>query len=224
MHGPPEPLHEDRWLLAFDKPAGLRAVPGRGAEKADCLAARVQARWPDALVVHRLDEATSGLMLMARGAAMQRALSALFAARQVEKRYVALAHGCPPAQDVDAEGWARIDLPLARDWPRRPRSKVDFAHGRPSLTLWRALAEKETPAWADGKTLCRLELRPVTGRSHQLRVHLLASGCPIAGDALYGPSDGVQDAAPRLMLHAAALRFTHPGTGQELRLECAVPF
>ena len=224
MHEPPEPLHEDRWLLAFDKPAGLRAVPGRGAEKADCLAARVQARWPDALVVHRLDEATSGLMLMARGAAMQPALSALFAARQVEKRYVALAHGCPPAQDVDAEGWARIDLPLARDWPRRPRSKVDFAHGRPSLTLWRALPLGALPAWADGKTLCRLELRPVTGRSHQLRVHLLASGCPIAGDALYGPPDGVQDAAPRLMLHAAALRLPHPGTGQELRLECAVPF
>ena len=219
MHEAPDPLYEDRWLLAFDKPAGLLAVPGRGAEKADCLAARVQARWPDALVVHRLDEATSGLMLMARGAEMQRALSSLFAARQVDKRYVALAHGCPPAQDVDAEGWARIDLPLARDWPRRPRSKVDMAHGRPSLTLWRALAQ-EAPAWSAGRTLWRLELQPVTGRSHQLRVHLLASGCPIAGDALYD----VQDAAPRLMLHAAALRFAHPASGQALALQCAAPF
>ena len=220
MYKPPEPLYEDRWLLAFDKPAGLLAVPGRGAGKADCLAARVQRRWPDALVVHRLDEATSGLMLMARGANMQRALSALFAARQVEKHYVALAHGCPPAEDVDAEGWARIALPLARDWPRRPRSRVDWAQGKPSLTLWRALAEQETPAWADGKTLCRLELCPVTGRSHQLRVHLLASGCSIAGDALYD----APDAAPRLMLHAAALRFTHPASGQDVRLACGVPF
>ena len=147
-------------------------------------------------------------------------ISALFAARQVDKRYVALAHGCPPAEDVDTDGWARIALPLARDWPRRPRSKVDKEHGRPSLTLWRALAQQETPAWADGKTLCRLELRPVTGRSHQLRVHLLASGCPIAGDALYDAPDN----APRLMLHAAALRFTHPASGQEVRLECAAPF
>ena len=220
MHEAPEPLYADRWLLAFDKPAGLLAVPGRGAEKADCLVARVQARWPDALVVHRLDEATSGLMLMARGAEMLRALSALFATRQVDKRYVALAHGCPPAEDVDADGWARIDLPLARDWPRRPRSKVDPEHGRPSLTLWRVLAEQETPAWADGKTLCRLELRPVTGRSHQLRVHLLACGCTIAGDALYD----APDKAPRLMLHAAALRLMHPASEQALALQSAAPF
>lgn len=220
MHEPPALIYADRWLLAFDKPAGLLAVPGRGADKADCLAARVQARWPDALVVHRLDEATSGLMLMARGAEMQRTLSALFAARQVDKRYVALAHGCPPAENVDAGGWARIDLPLARDWPRRPRSKVDMGHGRPSLTLWRTLAQHEAPAWADGITLCRLELRPVTGRSHQLRVHLLACGCPIAGDVLYDAPDN----APRLMLHAAALRLTHPTSGQTLALQSAAPF
>ncbi|HQD14086.1 MAG TPA: RluA family pseudouridine synthase [Ottowia sp.] len=223
MSAPPAPppaaaplrvLHEDAHLIALDKPAGLLAVPGRGADKSDCLSARAQCRWPDALVVHRLDQATSGLMLLARGAAMQRALSQAFAQRQVSKHYEALVHGqlALPADATD--DWALIELPLIIDWPRRPRSKVDHAIGKPSRTRWRPLAFD-----ASGQQT-RLALEPVTGRSHQLRVHLLALGHPIVGDTLYGPPDG----APRLMLHARALQLTHPVTGQPLELASAVPF
>ncbi len=206
-------LHEDAHLLALHKPAGLLVVPGRGADKADCLIARAQRRWPDALVVHRLDQATSGLMLLARGAAMQRALSIAFAQRRVHKRYLALVHGRLQAPGR-ADGWGEIDLPLIVDWPRRPRSKVDHAIGKPSLTRWRALGHDA------GAAITRLELEPVTGRSHQLRVHLQAIGHPIVGDRLYGVDDG----APRLMLHACALRLAHPADGRPLELSCPAPF
>lgn len=212
----PEPLiclHEDQHLLALHKPAGLLAVPGRGADKADCLIARARQRWPDALVVHRLDQATSGLMLLARGAAMQRALSIAFAERRVHKRYLALVHGRLPAPD-GADGWGRIELPLIVDWPRRPRSKVDHASGKPSLTRWRPLGHDTESA------ITRLELEPVTGRSHQLRVHLQAIGHPIVGDRLYG----IDDDAPRLMLHACALQLTHPADGRPLEFSCPAPF
>lgn len=181
-------------LLVLDKPAGLLSVPGRGADKADCLAARVQAVWPEALVVHRLDQATSGLMLMARGLAAQRWLSAAFERRTVAKRYLAVVAGrMGPAQ-------GEIDAPLAADWPNRPRQQVDRAHGRPALTRWRVLAHDA----ATNRT--RVELEPVTGRSHQLRVHLQSVGHPIVGDALYGPPD-VALGADRLLLHAAELRL-----------------
>ena len=208
-------LHEDAQLIALVKPAGLLAVPGRGPERADCLSARAQRRWPDALIVHRLDQATSGLMLLARGAEMQRRLSNAFAERRIAKRYQALVHGhatLPP--EVDADGWAEIALPLIADWPNRPRSKVDHALGKPSLTRWRPLAHDA----ARGVT--RLALAPVTGRSHQLRVHLQASGHPIVGDTLDGPPDG----APRLMLHACALQLAHPATGAALALHSPAPF
>ncbi|HNE60624.1 MAG TPA: RluA family pseudouridine synthase [Ottowia sp.] len=206
--------YEDAHLIALDKPAGLLTVPGRGADKSDCLSRRAQARWPDALVVHRLDQATSGLLLLARGPAMQRALSQAFAQRQVHKRYEALVHGRLTLPADATDGWARIDLPLIVDWPQRPRSKVDHVAGKPSQTRWRPLAH-------DAQTRrTRLALEPLTGRSHQLRVHLLAIGHPIVGDTLYGPPDG----APRLMLHACALRLTHPVTGQPLALDSAAPF
>lgn len=206
-------LHEDAHLLALVKPAGLLSVPGRGPQNADCLSTRAQRRWPGALIVHRLDQATSGLLLMARSAAVQRALSSAFAERRVHKRYEALVHGRPSAA-TDADGWAEIDLPLIVDWPQRPRSKVDHVAGKPSQTRWRPLAH-------DAQTRrTRLALEPLTGRSHQLRVHLLAIGHPIVGDTLYGPPDG----APRLMLHACALRLTHPVTGQPLALDSAAPF
>ncbi|MDO5694058.1 MAG: RluA family pseudouridine synthase [Pseudomonadota bacterium] len=208
-----EVLHEDAHLLALVKPAGLLSVPGRGAHNADCLSKRAQRRWPDALVVHRLDQATSGLILMARNASVQRALSTAFAERRVHKRYEALVHG-PPPEATSADGWAEIDLPLIVDWPNRPRSKVDHATGKPSRTRWRLLEHDTATGTA------RLALEPVTGRSHQLRVHLLAIGLPIVGDTLYGPADG----APRLMLHACALRLAHPVTGQPMALHSAVPF
>ena len=206
-------LHEDDHLLALVKPEGLLAVPGRGLEKSDCLATRATKRWPDALVVHRLDQATSGLMLMARGAEMQRRLSSAFAEREIHKRYMAVVHGLPNAPESD-DGWGEINLPMMADWPRRPRSKIDLEHGKPSQTRWSVLAR-------DGlaqKT--RLILEPVTGRSHQLRVHLQALGHPIVGDALYGHEDGSE----RLMLHACELKFTHPATGLELQLISEVPF
>ncbi len=199
------PLHVDDHLLAIDKPPGLLAVPGR--IEPDCLAARVQARWSDALVVHRLDQATSGLMLFARGAAAQRRLAADFAERRIGKRYVAVVDGLP------AEDAGTIALPLAADWPNRPRQKVDRLNGRPSLTHWHVLRRDV----AAGRT--RLEVEPVSGRSHQIRVHLAAIGHPIVGDALYGGP-----AAPRLMLHACALRLAHPGHGGPLALDCPPPF
>lgn len=196
------PLHVDDHLLVFDKPAGLLAVPGR--HEPDCLAARAQAHWPDALIVHRLDQATSGLLVMARGAAAQRRLSADFAARRVHKRYVAVVDGLLP---VDT---GEIDLPLAADWPNRPRQIVDPARGKPSLTRWRVLVRA-------GATT-RLELEPVTGRSHQLRVHLQAIGHPIVGDALYGRP------GHRLLLHAAHLVLPHPYDGHPVAFESHAPF
>lgn len=197
----------DEALLVAVKPAGLLAVPGRGDDKQDCLSSRLQAEFPDALVVHRLDMATSGLMVFGRGAEMQRRLSRLFHDRKVGKRYVALVAG-RLAPEI-----GEISLPLGADWPNRPKQKVDHEVGKHSLTRYRVLTYD---ANAD---VTRVELEPVTGRTHQLRVHLAASGHPIVGDALYG---GV--GAERLMLHAAWLGFEHPRTGERLELVSEAPF
>lgn len=200
----------DEHLIVLDKPAGLLAVPGRGEDKQDCLSARAQALWPDALVVHRLDMATSGLFLMARGLHVQRILSRAFAERRVDKRYEAVVAGqvgAPGATGV-------IDLPLAADWPNRPRQQVDPA-GRPSTTRWQVLRIEDDAT--------RLALEPVTGRSHQLRVHLQAIGHPILGDALYAPPP-LAARAPRLLLHACALRLEHPATGEALAFASPAPF
>jgi tRNA pseudouridine32 synthase/23S rRNA pseudouridine746 synthase len=204
-------IHEDEALVAIDKPAGLLAVPGRGADKQDCLSLRVQARWPDALVVHRLDMATSGLMLFARGADMQRRLSRDFAARRIEKHYVALVDGRLPA----AAG--RIELLLAADWPRRPLQKVDAVLGKAALTEWLVLG------FDDLLQATRLALQPHTGRTHQLRVHLQSIGHAILGDALYAPPS-VLARAERLLLHASELRLAHPLDGEPLLLRCKAPF
>ncbi len=205
-------VHEDPHLLVLDKPAGLLCVPGRGEEKQDCLSTRVQQRWPEALVVHRLDMATSGLVLMARSPAMQRALGDAFAQRRMHKCYEAIVDGLLPATDE----WATIDAPLAADWPRRPMQKVDAA-GKPSQTRWRV--KHLLPALAASHLL----LEPLTGRSHQLRVHLLSIGHPILGDMLYA-SQAVRQRAPRLLLHASALAFVHPADGRTHRFESAPPF
>lgn len=198
----------------MDKPAGLLCVPGRGADKQDCLAARVQRMRAGALIVHRLDMATSGLCLLALGPAMQRALSIAFAQRQVRKRYVAVVGGRVQAPGA-ADGWGLVALPLAADWPQRPRQVVDHEHGKPSITRWRLLG------YEGGAS--RLELEPLTGRTHQLRVHLQALGHPILGDALYAPPE-VRDAAPRLLLHATELGFAHPGTAQAITVRSDTPF
>ena len=204
-------LYADAVLLVLDKPAGLLSVPGRGADKQDCLSARVQAQLTDALIVHRLDMATSGLLLMARGAAMQRELSRAFATRQVHKRYIAVVDGhvTPPP-----DAWGLIDLPILADWPRRPLRIID-ARGQPSVTRWRVLARE---SGVDGQPQTRLELEPVTGRTHQLRVHLQAVGHAILGDALYA-SDSVRSRSERLLLHASELALRHPVSGDPLRLD-----
>jgi tRNA pseudouridine32 synthase / 23S rRNA pseudouridine746 synthase len=210
-------VHADAHLLVIDKPAGLLSVPGRGADKQDCASARVQRMYPDALVVHRLDMATSGLLLMARGAQMQRQLSRAFADRQVGKRYIAMVAGRLNPPQSDPADWALIDLPLAADWPNRPRRVVDLAHGKPSQTRWRVLA------YDPGADATRLELEPITGRSHQLRVHLQSLGHPILGDSLYAPP-AVQARSARLLLHASNLQLAHPITDEPLSWSSAVPF
>lgn len=201
--------HADDACVVVDKPAGLLSVPGRGAHLQDCAVARVQALFPEALTVHRLDMATSGLLVFARGADAQRALSRAFARREVRKRYVAVVHG----RLASAQG--EIDLPLIADWPNRPLQKVDHAQGKPSLTRYRVVDA------ADDRS--RVELEPVTGRAHQLRVHLNAIGHPILGDALYAPP-AVLAAADRLLLHATHLAFAHPVSGAQIAIDSPPPF
>lgn len=201
--------HADAHCVVVDKPAGLPAVPGRGAALQDCAWRRVQVSHPDALVVHRLDMATSGLLLFARGEAAQRALSGAFEKRLVRKRYRAVVAGELP------EDSGEIALPIGAHWPDRPRRCVDPLHGRPALTRFEVLARGE------GRT--RVALEPVTGRTHQLRVHLAAIGHPIVGDALYAPPE-VQVGAGRLLLHASALAVPHPQDGQLVEWTSDVPF
>jgi tRNA pseudouridine32 synthase/23S rRNA pseudouridine746 synthase len=211
LRGTPEILYRDAALLVVNKPAGLLTVPGRGEDKQDCLSARLQAEFADALIVHRLDMHTSGVVVLARGKEMQRRLSSQFANRQVEKRYVAVVAG----ELLVASG--EIDLPLSADWPRRPRQKVDPLAGKPSLTRYQVLAHDPTA------NRSRLLLIPLTGRTHQLRVHLLAIGHPIVGDALYGSNDLAPEDT-RLLLHAETLAFAHPESRQPLRFFCPAPF
>ncbi len=201
-------LHVDGSLLVVNKPTGLLSVPGRGAGKEDCMVSRVQLEFPDALIVHRLDMGTSGLLVFARSKDMLGLLSTLFALRQVYKRYVALIEG----HLEHASG--TVDLPLIKDWENSPLQKVDLAQGKPSLTRYTRLE------WADGQSRVRLE--PETGRTHQLRVHMAALGHPILGDDFYGA--GHTAAAPRLMLHAEVLAFDHPLEQRPLRFEKTAEF
>ena len=200
-----ELIYCDASLLVVNKPAGLLSVPGRGADKQDCLSARIQREFSDALVVHRLDMATSGLLVFARSVQMQRRLSEMFREREVEKRYVAVVAG--KVEPLTGE----VDLPIAADWPNRPLRKIDAELGKPSLTHYRVLTQ--------GADTTRVELEPVTGRTHQLRVHMMSIGHPIIGDNLYGGR-----AAERLMLHARMLVFSHPLSGEALAFLCEPPF
>ncbi|HEX4299101.1 MAG TPA: RluA family pseudouridine synthase [Devosia sp.] len=191
-------VHEDERLIVCNKPSGLLTVPGKDPSLADCLEARVQARYPwhrATKVVHRLDKDTSGLLLLAFDKPALGALGSQFEHRRVEKYYVARVWG-----EVAGDSGV-IDLPLATDWENKPRQRVDLEHGRAAQTRWEVLAREP------GAT--RLKLTPLTGRTHQLRVHMLALGHPIIGDTFYaeGPA---RDAAPRLQLHAEMLGFTHP--------------
>ncbi len=204
----------DDAIIVLNKPSGLLSVPGRGDDKQDCLSSRVQSHFVDALIVHRLDMATSGLLVMARGIANQRTLSDAFAARTVQKRYEALVHG---AIEPTPPLGMHISHPIIVDWPNRPLRIIDAQRGKPSETLVH-LMSRDLAA-----NTSRVSLEPLTGRSHQLRVHLLAIGHPILGDALYAPA-AVAAMAPRLLLHACALAFQHPVTGMPMAFDCRCDF
>ncbi len=208
---PDEPLkilHHDHELLLVDKPSGLLSVPGKGPHLADCLISRVQAVFPEALLVHRLDRDTSGVMVFAMTPHAQRHLGLQFEKRMAKKTYVARVYG----KVAEREG--RVDLPLIVDWPNRPRQHVDHENGKQAITDWKVLRYEE------GAT--RIRLFPQTGRSHQLRVHMLEIGHPILGDRFYATGPALD--APRLMLHAESLRIRHPDGGKGLTFKAKCPF
>jgi tRNA pseudouridine32 synthase/23S rRNA pseudouridine746 synthase len=206
--GPLDILYDDHALLAVNKPAGLLSVPGRGAHLADCLITRIQASFPTALLVHRLDRDTSGVMVFALTPHAQRALGQQFEKRQTRKTYVARVWG----QVTEKTG--TVDLPLIVDWPNRPLQKVCHDTGKPAVTDWRLLRSTATES--------RLRLMPRTGRSHQLRVHMQALGHPILGDPFY--AQGPALAFPRLMLHSEELRLNHPESGKGLSFRAPADF
>ena len=207
------PIYEDEHLLVLDKPSGLLSVPGRGPDKQDCLSKRVQDMYPEALVVHRLDQDTSGLLIMARGIEAQRRISRMFEDRLVKKRYMAVVAGdlrTPPVgSEANVEGWHTIEGNIMLDWERRP---IHIIHpdGKPSRSLWRCLEASESASL--------IELEPFTGRTHQLRVHMQSIGHPMLGDSLYATPEALA-MSPRLMLHAQELGFPHPFT-QEWQSFC----
>jgi len=201
-------VHQDHELLLVDKPSGLLSVPGKGEHLADCLIARVQAVFPDALLVHRLDRDTSGVMVFAMTRHAQRHLNLQFEKRQMKKTYLARVFG-----RVE-EKTGTVDLPLIVDWPNRPLQHVDFENGKQAITDWRVLKYEENAT--------RMRLFPQTGRSHQLRVHMREIGHPILGDPFY--ATGEARAAPRLMLHAESLRLNHPDGGRGQTYKAKSPF
>lgn len=206
---PPRILHTDHEILVVDKPAGLLSVPGRGEDRADCLIARLRVLFPEVLLVHRLDLDTSGVMVFALTPHAQRVLGRQFEERQTKKVYLARLWG-----HLEPKA-GRVDLPLIVDWPNRPRQHVNHEIGRPAQTDWRVIRHD-----LDGTT--RVRLMPLTGRSHQLRVHMMELGHPILGDPLY--ASGPARNFPRLMLHAESLRLRHPDSGKHMTFTAPCPF
>ena len=207
--GLPPVLYRDERIIVLDKPTGLLSVPGIGPEKADCMAKRVADAFPGARIVHRLDRDTSGVIMMAFDAEAHRELSRQFHDREVEKSYVAVVAGVVEGDE------GVVDLPMRKDLDDPPRQIIDHVHGRRAVTKWRVIERQPDRT--------RLELRPLTGRSHQLRLHLKETGHPILGDDLYAPPN-VQAMAARLLLHAHSLTIVHPGTAELLTFSSPVPF
>lgn len=205
---PIEILHDDHEVVLVNKPSGLLSVPGKGPDLADCLIARVQAIFPTALLVHRLDRDTSGVMIFALTPHAQRHLGLQFEKRMIKKTYVARVWG----EMLEKTG--SVDLPLIVDWPNRPKQKVDHENGKSAWTDWRVIRAK------NGES--RVRLMPKTGRSHQLRVHMQALGHPILGDPFY--AEGPSRDYPRLMLHSESLQFRHPDGGQGTKVTAKAPF
>lgn len=204
-----ELLHEDARILVFEKPSGLLTVPGKDPRLNDSLETRVRAKWPAATLVHRLDKDTSGIVLMALDKKALGDLGQQFEKRRTKKRYVARVWG-----QMEGES-GLVDLPLATDWENKPRQCVDWENGRASQTEWRVLVREPDAT--------RVELNPLTGRTHQLRVHMLALGHPILGDQFYATGAALK-AADRLQLHAEMLTFYHPDDGREMVFERPAPF
>jgi len=194
-------LYRDADLLIVDKPTLLLSVPGRHPLNRDCLIERIDAHYPGVVAVHRLDLDTSGVMIVPRHRESLSRLARQFQSRSIEKTYIARVAG------VVEKNTGTINLPLTRDWPNRPRQKVCFETGKPAITHWKRLS-------TDNDTSL-LELSPVTGRSHQLRIHLNEIGHPILGCDFYAP-ENVLAAAPRLLLHASRIRFSHPISGDTI--------
>ena len=205
---PPEVIHADHEILVVNKPAGLLSVPGRGEDKADCTIERLRGAFPTILLVHRLDQDTSGVMIFGLTPHAQRNLSKQFEDRRTKKAYVARVAGRMEPKT------GTVDLPLIVDWPNRPRQKVDHAEGKPALTEWRVMRA--------GDAESRVRLFPLTGRSHQLRVHMAETGHAILGDPIY--AEGAAADFPRLMLHAESLRVKHPDSGVQMTFTAPVPF
>ncbi len=206
-------VYVDDAMLVLNKPAGLLTVPGRGESKQDCLSKRAQDVYPEALIVHRLDRDTSGLVVMARGVNAQRAINLSFEKRLVDKRYEAVVIGLLPVSD----DWQEIDLPLLVDWPNRPKRTDNHAEGQQALTRWRCISVDEAIGCS------RVELEPVTGRTHQLRVHMQALGHPMLGDTLYATPEALA-LSDRLQLHARSLSIPHPDSAQVVEFTAPVPF
>ena len=207
----PSTIYIDADLLVIDKPAELLSVPGRRPEHQDCLLFRIQQTIPEALIVHRLDMSTSGLMVLARNSLSQRHISQQFEQRQVEKRYMAKVAGkVSPAS-------SQVDLPLICDWPNRPKQIVDHEQGKRAITCYQVLSYDPV------NDVTQIALKPITGRTHQLRVHMQALGHPILGDDLYA-DQATFSKADRLLLHAIELIFNHPTSGQRMIFTLPPPF
>lgn len=203
-------LYQDEHLIIVNKPSGLLSVPGRGEDKQDCMLSRLASEYPDVLTVHRLDMSTSGILIFALNKDIQRGLGALFEQRKIYKRYIAKVQG----KVLNNNGI--IEQPLITDWPNRPKQKIDYASGKPSTTRYTLKSHNK-----DNTSVVLLE--PVTGRSHQLRVHMSSLGNPILGDELYG-TDVSKSASDRLLLHAESIKFTHPATQLLIDLSCPAEF
>lgn len=204
-------LYQDDDLLILNKPAGLLTVPGKGPEKQDCLINRAIRFNPNARVVHRLDQGTSGLVMIPLNYQTLRTLTRQFEGRGIHKRYQAVVSGLLEKDEGE------VDLPLICDWPNRPLQKVCFEQGKAALTRYQAVSRDTS------RGTTRVELEPVSGRTHQLRVHMLSLGHPIVGDQLYAPP-AIQAMAPRLLLHASHLQLRHPITGIEVSIHCPPEF
>lgn len=204
-------VYTDSELLVIDKPYDLLTVPGRGIENQDCLINRVIGEQPNARIVHRLDYATSGLVIIPLSYEAQKSISRQFELRSTDKQYVAVVHG------IIKDDSGIIDLPLICDWPNRPKQMVDHENGKPAQTKFRVLARNTS------QNSTRVELKPITGRSHQLRVHMLALGHPILGDRFYATGDAL-NASKRLLLHAQSISFDHPESAERLHIEASPPF